>query len=237
LEETDRSNQVARETKTSVIAIGSTVRGRDSELGHVSKVIVDPTTETVIGVVVKHGLLGTKEKVVPLTCLQAGDGFVDADLDRPQFDELRDFDPAEFRAPDPDYTGPPGYDVASQGAWGSMAIDQWVAMGAAGGLGLSAKPLGYPGGETTSLAAREPAFSSLQEGADVLASNGEKVGELREFAVDESGAPARLHVRKGLLFAKEADLPVDWIADLTDGAVILRVGKQEVEEYLATRSG
>lgn len=64
----------------------------------------------------------------------------------------------------------------------------------------------------------------------MLDRDGEKVGEVAEFGVDqETGAPVRLVVRRGFLFKKETEVPAAWVADLQDDAVVLREQKSAVQ--------
>lgn len=212
------------------VAIGAEVRGPDGSLGEVDKIIVDPTTDRLTGVVVKHGRVFSDRRVLPLDAIQRADGSaLYVDLDDEQFSALEDFDPVRYRSPDPDYSGPPGFDAAHGH---NFNLENYVAMGPANiALGQAMKPLGYPGGEISEPQA--PHWDTLSEGADILDSDGEKVGEVAALVLDgETGEPARLTVRRGFLFGDEADLPTAWIDSIGDGRLRLNVPRRTVEHKL-----
>ncbi|MCC6382868.1 MAG: PRC-barrel domain-containing protein [Dehalococcoidia bacterium] len=212
------------------VAIGAEVRGPDGSLGEVEKIIVDPTTERLTGVVVRHGRVFRDRRVLPLDAVRHADGSaLYVDLDDEQFSALEDFDPVRYRSPDPDYSGPPGFDAAHGH---NFNLENYVAMGPANiALGQAMKPLGYPGGEVSEPQA--PHWDTVSEGDDVLDADGEKVGEVAAFVLDgETGRPARLTVRRGFLFSHEADLPLAWLDAVADGKIRLNVARHTVERLL-----
>lgn len=212
------------------VAIGAEVRGPEGSLGEVEKIIVDPTTDRLTGVVVKHGRVFSDRRVLPLDAIRRADGSaLYVDLDDEQFSTLEDFDPVRYRSPDPDYSGPPGFDAAHGH---NFNLENYVAMGPANiALGQAMKPLGYPGGEISEPQA--PHWDTLSEGADILDADGEKVGEVAALVLDgETGEPARLRVRRGFLFGDEADLPTAWIDSIADGRLRLNVPRRTVEHKL-----
>jgi uncharacterized protein YrrD len=229
----DPNNEPMDRAAGFTVAIGDEVRGRDGKLGEVERVIVDADSDRIFELVVRHGFLWGNERLVPLSCISHGDGSVlYADIDQEQFKEFDGFDPARYREPDPDYTGPPGFDIDSGH---NFPLEQAVARGPLLFF-ATGKPLGYPGGERVppasegqNLATTRP---SIEAGDDILDRNFEKVGEVAEFAADERGVPVRLVGRKGFLFHKEAEIPADWISDLTDKGVVLAVDKADVERRI-----
>jgi uncharacterized protein YrrD len=71
---------------------------------------------------------------------------------------------------------------------------------------------------------------AVSAGTPVLASDGEKVGEVGEFAASSDvGTPTRLTMKTGFLFKKETELPVDWIGEISDDGILLTVDKGQVE--------
>ncbi len=212
------------------IAIGAEVHGPDGKLGHVERVIVDADSDRISEIVVKHGFLWGNERVVPLSHVQRSDGSVlYVDIDEEQFKECDGFDPGRYRDPDPDYSGPPGFNRES-GV--NFPYEQAVARGpllfyAAG------KPMGYPGGEPVPPESEGEnigtTLPSIKAGDPILDRSFQKVGEVADFEVNEEGFPMRLVGRKGRVFRSEAELPVEWIQDLTDKGVLLNVDRSEVE--------
>ena len=211
------------------VSIGADVIGTDGKLGEVQGFIVDARSEHVTELVVKHGgLFGGNSRLVPLANVTSTEGgSVRVDLDKQHFEILNGYTEGGVRGPDPDYVGPPDADL--QGTYqGNFEFRTTWAAGSAGGLGAVGKPLGYPGGEQlTPDFAQRPAVTA---GTPVLSSDGEKVGEVGEFAAtSDTGTPQRLSMKTGFLFKKETELPVDWIKAVTADGIMLHVEKSEVE--------
>ncbi|MCC7365751.1 MAG: hypothetical protein IT303_15410 [Dehalococcoidia bacterium] len=214
------------------VAIGQEVHGRDGKLGDIRGVVVDADTDTVSELVVKHGTIFGSERLLPLSCVQRSDGSVlYTDLDEEQFSECDGFDAARYRTPDPDYSGPPGFDRASGH---NMPYEYATAAGPIFFF-QAGKPLGYPGGESappseTSAGMWRPA---IKEGDEVLSSDYEKVGEVATLEFDsERGVPTRLVMKQGFIFKSETAIPAEWLAELSDRGVILSVPKDTVERYV-----
>jgi len=209
------------------IAIGDEVQGRDGKLGQVERVIVDADSDRISEIVVRHGLpLLGKHRLVPMSKVQRADGSVlYVDIDSEQFKECEGFEPDRYRAPDPDYTGPPGFDSR---AGYNFEYEAEIASGPVLFQAAGGKLMGYPGGEDASRG-RMWGRPSIAPGDPVLSRDAEKVAEVAELEVNEEGFPTRLVVQKGMIFKKEAELPVEWIGELSDQGVVLRVGKSEIE--------
>jgi uncharacterized protein YrrD len=211
-----------------LISIGAEVEGREGPLGEVSRIVVDPERDCVTGVVVKHGSMLATERIVALAALRAGEGTsLVLDMGKDEFDELEPFDETVYRAPDPDYSGPPGFDYESAGRR-NLALESYVALGPNLAFG-SPEPIGgYPGGEV--IAAVSTEAPSISEGTDIRDCDGEKVGEVAELSIDpETAQPVSLRVKSGFIFKSERELPVEWIEELGPEYVSLSVPKSEVE--------
>lgn len=212
------------------IAIGDEVRGRDGKLGQVERVIVDANSDRISEIVVKHGLpLLGEQRLIPLSHVQRSDGSVlYVDIDSEQFKECEGFKADRYRAPNPDYTGPPGFDARSGH---NFPLDAAVDSGPVLFQSAGGKMMGYPGGEggsQGSLMSRP----SISPGDDVLSADYEKVGEVAEFELNADGFPTRLVVRQGFLFRTEAEVPAEWIRELSDQGVVLRAPAAEIERLL-----
>lgn len=205
------------------VSIGAEVMGREGKLGQVHRVIVDARTGHITDLVVKHGFLFGKDRMVPLADVnRVENGVVFLDLDERGFEAMNGFTDDRYHAPDPNYTGPPGFDH------GEFLIDSMVAGGGAAGPSAGAPPLGFPGGEATSPDdMQRPAISI---GTDVVDMNGEKVGEVGEISLSPAdGTPTRVTLRQGHLFHHETDLPIEWVDELSDKGITLKVTKADVE--------
>jgi uncharacterized protein YrrD len=209
------------------------VVGSNGKLGEVSRIIVDARSDLATDIVVKHGFVFGRERVVPLSHVSTvADGAVQVDIDEHGLEQMNGFTDARAPGPDPDYTGPPSMDTAGAER-SSFGLDSAVAQGSAAGYGTSGKPLGYPGGEPLA-----PDFihrPAITRGTDVLDTNGEKVGDLGDVAVDmRNGAVLRLSVRKGFIFTREMDLPAEWVQNVTSEGVVLSVSKERVQQSLTS---
>lgn len=220
-------------TTSTLVHLGADVIGGNGKLGEVSRIIVDARSDLATDIVVKHGFVFGRERVVPLSHVSTvTDGAVHVDLDEHGLEQMNGFTDAPVPGPDPDYTGPPPAD--NDGTYRApFALDTAVAQGSAAGYGTSGKPLGYPGGE--SLAPDFMFRPAVTKGTDVLDTNGQKVGDLGDIAVDiRNGAVLHLSVRKGFIFTSEMDLPAEWVRDVTSEGVVLNVSKEHVQRSLAS---
>lgn len=208
------------------IAIGADVLGTDGKLGEVHRLIVDARSNSVTDLVVKHGFLFGNERVVPLGCVTSVEGgMVRLNVDEDGFARFNGYADDRYHAPDPDYSGPPGFSNEA------FLLDMTVARGGQG-FGNSEPPLGFPGGEQTSPDDIERPV--IQAGSDVLDADAEKVGEVGEYSLDpDSGNLLRLTVKRGFLFKNETELPLAWVDQITDKGVILTVRKANVEALAA----
>lgn len=211
------------------LAIGADVLGKDGKLGTIHRVIVDARTNTVTDMIVKHGFAWGSERVLPRGCVTGVDASgVHVALDERDFAALNGFTDDHFRAPDPNYIGPPGF------ANSQFLLTEVTAAGPTGGLGqpTSAPPFGFPGGEQISPDNMQRPV--VEPGTPVLDAAGEKLGEVHEFAVNaDSGAADRLVLRKGFIFHTDTPLPVGWIDEISDKGVQLNVARAAVEAHLS----
>ena len=211
------------------VAVGADVLGTNGKLGTVHRVIVDARSNTVTDLVVKHGFVWGSERMVPLGHVRATDeAGVHVDLDEDGFKAMNGFVDDRYRAPDPNYMGPPGFDKRG------FLLDEMTAglSGAGAGTSYAAPPMGFPGGEQVS--PDDMQRPVIEPGTAVLDAAGEKVGEVHEYVVDGgSGVPERLVLRKGTIFHTDTTVPTAWIGDLSEKGVTLTVPRAEVEALVA----
>lgn len=209
--------------------MGMDVIGPEGKVGELSRVVVDPEKDTIVGLVVKNGMVNTAEYVIAVEDVRAAtdSGDLAVDFNEAALKGQPLFDPGRYGTPDPDYTGPPGFDASTLGME-NMALDTYVAMGPLVGFSGGGTPvLGYPGGE--SQRPEELPWATLADGSDVFDVSGEKVGELESVSMDsESGRPSGITVRRGWLFKKHVNVPAAWIRDIGDGRVVLDKPKEEL---------
>ena len=197
------------------ISIGADVIGTDKKLGEVHRVIVDARTDTITDLVVKHGFAFGRERIVPLSHVTKTEtGVVHVDLDEKHFEIMEGYTDDRYHAPDPSYTGPPGF--RNEDFLMDVTVAESPMPGDAGG---PVPPLGFPS---------RPAVSS---GTPVLDSAGEHIGDVHEMSfASDGGAPTRLVVRSGFLFHHDTEVPVSMIAEISDDGVLLTGTKDQVEQ-------
>jgi uncharacterized protein YrrD len=72
----------------------------------------------------------------------------------------------------------------------------------------------------------------FKENAEVLSSNGEKVGRIDRVVIDpESNELTHLVVKKGFLFTKDKVVPIDLVETTDEDQVVLKEGPQTPEDF------
>src|SRR6185437_8484498 len=143
------------------------------------------------------------------------------DANKDAFERFNGYADDRYRAPDPNYVGPPGFNNAE------FMLDEITSIGVAS-YGQVEPPLGYPGGQQVS--PDDMQRPALQKGSNVLDADGEKVGEISELSLDpDGGAPRHIAVKRGFLFTEEMDLPLDWVQEIGDEGVLLNVTKTQID--------
>lgn len=200
------------------LKLNTDIQGPDGKVGELSRVVVGPTSGDITHVVVHRGMLAGDDLLVPLDALAERDGGLWLDNREDELDsQFPAFDPASYREPDPDYTGPPGWDARALGV-DNLQLQTYVAMGPLNAFG-SGPMLGYAGGERVD--ADEPLPTTVEQGTDVFDAEGKKVGEVSGFEADPAGTPTRLVVRQGFIFHSNHDIPVGLIDEINDIGVFL----------------
>ena len=206
------------------ITIGADVIGASGKLGEVHRVIVDARSERITDLVVKHGFLFGRERVVPLSHVtKVEGGVVHVDLDERGFEAMDGFTDDRYRAPDPSWRGPPGFNR------NDFLMDVTVAEGPMQGLAGGPVPVGgFPGGEQAT--PDDMSRPTVEPGTPVLDVDGNKVGEVHEmsFAAD-TGVPTRLVVRSGGIFHHDTEVPANLVREIADDGVMLNVPRAEIE--------
>ncbi len=182
-----------------------------TEVGTIDRIVFDSKAQKVTHIIVRKGLLLTTDRVIPVDILQASeDGVRISD----------DIDPSTFpQFEQSDYVLDPQTDfyVANPG----------IAIGAYG-------PIGSPKAELKRHRERNIPEDSiaLQANSDVIASNGEKVGRIKEIMTDANDDRAiQLVVATGLRDRTQRVIPANLVTSIAEGEVHLSVSAEEFEEY------
>jgi sporulation protein YlmC with PRC-barrel domain len=204
------------------------------DVGKIEKLVVDPESGAVRLVVLRKGLLLTRDVEVRVEELQADpDGRVRLSYTAEQVDRLPEFVESEYTAPTAGYESPLGHSADSL---------VWSSGYAPGGVPTAGytppQPSLVPDAPDRATAAeiadfqlnRDLTNAVIEEGDAVLSRDGEKVGEVHSVTVDlETRRPTRLVVRQGFLFTEDVELPWTAIDGVDDGKVYLTLSKGEVE--------
>ena len=211
-----------------IFGLGSAVMGASGKFGEIERVMFDPNTRRAEHLVVRYGTLLAGTRVVPFHNVARVDGEgVHLTLDEDAFGQLPPYRDDLDRARDPDYVAPPAEETAGRSGTG-FQMDQLTARGV---LGYTTdKPMGYPGHEQVVPDDRQ--LPAVGRGTNVFDGTGEKVGEIGELAVEsETGMPARVVVRSGLIFTKDFDVPLEWVDGITPEGIGLSVSKSDMEAH------
>jgi uncharacterized protein YrrD len=202
------------------------------EVGKINRFVLDPATNEVTHIVVQKGWLLPEDKVVPIAMISTATeervvlNQKAEDLDQlPPFEEthfveltdeeLRPTDSAAFRYAPAYYWYPPS--------------------GYIGYPGFGPGYYGWPPVETTR---NIPADTvPLKEGADIISSDGEHVGDVERLFVDsESNKATHFVISEGLLFKERKLIPAHWIRSIEEDKVHLAVPSRLLERLPAYQS-
>ncbi len=190
-----------------VVGFGSDVVCNDDYTGHVYRLVVDPETRRVTGLVVEHGLLHHRV-VVPMTHVKRiADKVTGLDIDKYELAALPAYIAVDFSQPDPAWAG----------RHGAVRDDAMVER-------YTYAPWGPPAGfETPNVIVRTHLHTGIPEplialgrGTRVSCPSG-LVGHLEQVMLDPATHTIRaLIVRGGHLRPSETQLPAGKITAMTE---------------------
>lgn len=200
----------------------------DKDVGSIDRVVLDPRTGEVTGIVVRKGFLFTEDRVVPIGLIEsATEDRVqlrrgEAALNNlPEYEETYyvpageyDYRAGKAATPVPSATpvyGYPPVGVAWWGYGGYLPVDYMPDY-------LEYVRKNIPEGTV-----------ALKEGARVMSHDGEHVGNVDEIFTDATTKQAtHFVISQGLLFKERKLLPTNWIRDAGEDDVMLTVSTQMV---------
>jgi uncharacterized protein YrrD len=202
----------------------------DQHVGNIDRVVIDPETKEVVSVVVRKGFLLPEDKVVPISLIAAATGNrVTLREDAGDLEDLPTFDETHYLPLTGDEpTNPPGY--ARPVYWYPPA-----------GVGWWGYPtfMGYPNPPYAVETERNIPEGTvpLKEGARVVSSDGDHVGNVKEIMTDpQADRATHILVSQGILFKEQKLIPFSWVRRITEEQVDLRVRSEflnELREYPA----
>lgn len=195
------------------------------EVGRINRFVLDPATNEVTHLVVQKGWLLPEDKVVPIAMVNTAteDRIVlnhkIEDLDQlPPFEETHY---VELNEPEITSPGPAAYRYAPAYYW-------YPPSGYIGYPEFGPVYYGWPPVETTR---NIPADTvPLKEGANVMSSDGEHVGDVERLFVDrDSNRATHFLISEGLLFKERKLIPAHWVRSVEEDKVYLAVPSTVLE--------
>ena len=189
------------------------------EVGKINRFVLDPATSEVTHIVVQKGWLLPEDKVVPIAMVStATEERVVLNQKIEDFDQLPSFEETHFvelKETDLPPTGSSTYRYAPAYYW-------YPPSGYIGYPGFGPGYYGWPPLETTR---NIPADTvPLKEGADVMSSDGEHVGNVERLFVEaESSKATHFLISEGLLFKERKLIPAHWVRTIEEDKVHLAV--------------
>jgi uncharacterized protein YrrD len=201
----------------------------DEKVGRIDRVVLDPKSNEMTHVVVQKGFLFVKDKVVPLDCVES------ATEERVELKEGCD-DPNEF----PDFEEThyiPVEETGGSEARGHDGLDKlaWY-YPVPGGAWWRQRSLANPGISKPPYVRKTEVnipegTVALEEGAKVVSSEGEHVGNIeRVYADEEEQRVTHLLISKGLISKSRKLIPSMWVDSVREDEVRLSIGERFVEK-------
>jgi uncharacterized protein YrrD len=204
----------------------------EDEVGKINRFVLDPATNEVTHIVVQKGWLLPEDKVVPIAMIStATEERVVLNPNIGDLEQLPPFEETHFvELTDVDIrpTDASTYRYAPAYYW-------YPPSGYIGYPGFAPGYYGWPPVETTR---NIPADTvPLKEGADVISSDGEHVGDVERLFVDpESNKATHFLISEGLLFKERKLIPAHWIRAVEENKVNLAVPSRILERLPAYES-
>jgi uncharacterized protein YrrD len=186
-------------------------------VGHVERVVLDPRTKKITHLVIRQGLIFSKDKVVPVDLIAtAMKDSITLRADVEYLANLPDFEEEAFVIVDKDEYGPTG----------GMPFEDRPLPLYYYASGVDAMHERYPQQRVETEADQNiPAGTvALDEGAAVFSADGEHVGDIeRIFTFPGTDRVARFLISDGFLLKQKKTIPATWITRLGEGEVHLTV--------------
>ncbi len=216
------------------LAIGADVKDASgARLGTLTRVILDGTTDTVVGLVVDPGLVRSgnllaaggwerpRERVVPTQLVaEVTEDSVRLNCDEAALEQLPLFEHEQYTTVNP-------ADLGTPERWSRFQVGDLINYAAAE-FGLGGAPYLPPAEITRS---EPPTAGAIDEGTPVWrVEPHERMGEVERVLIDaETQRVSNLVIRRGGLPHRHVLLPADAIASVEDGVVHIRLSDAELD--------
>lgn len=200
----------------------STADGKD--VGVIERVVLNPQTKVVTHIVVRQGVLFTEDKVIPVEFIaHADEEGIRLGQSEDQLPEFAPFEERYYRPVDENAVPPEGF-VPPYLAYPPLGTAWW----------------GYPGYNTYPIVDNSSEVAveqnipdntvGLTEGAQVVSSDDEALGEISRIYMDQDSTRAtHILISKGWLFKERRLIPTSWIGELKAHTVQLSISKHQFE--------
>lgn len=217
-------------------AIGADVRTRDGKsIGKVEHIVFDSTTKSIGGVVADKGIFD-EGHVIPIEHIASmTEDEIQLSITEAEALALPSFVEHEFfRFGDTMTMGGRSGGMVSSGGSGS-----WTHYGpGAGGLPSTGAHSFFEPAVVGDVQARvigplDESDIVIDNKTDVVTSDGDKIGVVDDFLLDDEGRITGFLVEQGFLFHHDVQIPIEWVAGITHDHIRLSVDKAKVESTKA----
>lgn len=198
------------------------------KVGRIDRVVIDPKTNELTHLVVRKGFLFKTDRVIPVSIVEsAAENHVALKAGADDPDRFPEFEETHYVAVEDDQAGAP----PRKNAAGKLAWYYPMPRGAWWRLEMGTYP-GYPQPPYVRVTDRNIPDGNvpLEEGAEVLSSEGTHVGDVERVFVDEDEQRVtHLLVSKGLVSKSRKLVPSMWVDIVTEERVRLSVSGDFVD--------
>lgn len=207
------------------------------KVGTIERVVLDPKTKEVTHVVVEKGVFFSEDKVVPISLLgPTTEDRVTLREGKYDFEELPPFRETEFvraeaESPQTPEVRPGQAEEVSQPTLYAQPYYWYPPLGIGWWAGLT-----YPANvdsefvKTTTVNIPEGTVA-LEEGARVVSSDEEQVGDVEEVLTDsETDRVTHFVIAEGLLLKERKLIPANWVDSILENRVFLCVPAEVVKD-------
>jgi uncharacterized protein YrrD len=190
------------------------------EVGHIDRVVLNPRTKAVTHLVVRKGFLFTEDKIVPISMVAMGTG--EGITLRSSAGDLENLPPFE----ETHYVAVDDAEAHASAYPAEMATPLYWYPPMGGWLGYSEFAYPYPPPYLAETEQNIPSGTvALKEGARVLTTDGQHVGNIERVLTDANADRATYFVlAQGLFFKERKLIPATWIREISEDEVHLSVG-------------
>jgi uncharacterized protein YrrD len=206
------------------------------KVGEVNRVVVDPGEGSVTHIVVRKGFLFTEDRVVPVDMIgRSDDEEIHLNVTEDRLEELPEFIEVNYMpvgepGAGPN-AGPQGAGTPTELYWYPMAGTSPLMWGG-GHWGVTPEATGYYYPHQIRTEQNIPeGHIALEEGANVIDREGEKVGDVAQVISEPDGNKVtHLVITKGFLNQEKKLIPANWISRVKDDTIQLKVDSKFIEK-------